>query len=299
MIQIKWLARGGQGGFTASRLLGLAAVKHRGGYAQAFPSFGPERRGALVYSYTRVDDRPIQDHSQLSCCDYAIILDETLLDTTQVTGLSSGSIVFLNTAGGTTQRTFGEGVRVVPFDATAQSMQVLGRDISNTAMAAVCAAVTGLADADSLEAAARECMPAKLVEKNAALMRRICELVAAGSSGGEDRQVHAAARVRAPQDAVSDKPGLTARFQFPGAVEELPLGPSCQTGVFLEGNAGWRSRIPVVDHTACVKCMTCWVMCPEGVIDREMHIDMNFCKGCGICARECPKKAIAMWEEEK
>ena len=45
MIQIKWLARGGQGGFTASRLLGLAAVRKNGGYAQAFPTFGPERRG--------------------------------------------------------------------------------------------------------------------------------------------------------------------------------------------------------------------------------------------------------------
>ena len=43
MIQIKWFARGGQGGFTACRLMALAAAEESGSYVQAFPSFGPER----------------------------------------------------------------------------------------------------------------------------------------------------------------------------------------------------------------------------------------------------------------
>jgi len=46
-----------------------------------------------------------------------------------------------------------------------------------------------------------------------------------------------------------------------------------------------------------VKCMICWTLCPDGVIDREIDIDMNFCKGCGICAYECPRKAITMVRE--
>jgi pyruvate ferredoxin oxidoreductase delta subunit len=44
----------------------------------------------------------------------------------------------------------------------------------------------------------------------------------------------------------------------------------------------------------------CWVLCPEGVIGKEtekLEIDMNYCKGCGLCARECPKKAITMIRE--
>jgi pyruvate ferredoxin oxidoreductase delta subunit len=44
----------------------------------------------------------------------------------------------------------------------------------------------------------------------------------------------------------------------------------------------------------------CWVLCPEGVIDKEsgeLEIDMNYCKGCGLCAHECPKKAITMVRE--
>ena len=96
MIEIKWYARGGQGGFTASRLLGLASVRFAGGYAQAFPSFGPERRGAPVYGFTRLDEKPIGDHSQLYRCDYAIVLDPTLMETIDVTqGLKAVSYTHL------------------------------------------------------------------------------------------------------------------------------------------------------------------------------------------------------------
>jgi pyruvate ferredoxin oxidoreductase gamma subunit len=63
LIEIRWHARGGQGGFTAARLLGLAASVFGGHYAQAFPSFGPERRGAPVLGFTRIDHKPITDHS--------------------------------------------------------------------------------------------------------------------------------------------------------------------------------------------------------------------------------------------
>ena len=56
MIQIKWFARGGQGGFTACRLMALAA-EESGSYVHAFPSFGPERRGAPVFGFTRIDQR--------------------------------------------------------------------------------------------------------------------------------------------------------------------------------------------------------------------------------------------------
>ena len=39
--------------------------------------------------------------------------------------------------------------------------------------------------------------------------------------------------------------------------------------------------------------------CPGGVIDRELNIDLDYCKGCGVCANECPKQAITMVREER
>ncbi|WP_215252579.1 2-oxoacid:acceptor oxidoreductase family protein, partial [Escherichia coli] len=63
MLDILWLGRGGQGAFTAARLLGLGAVRFADLEAMAFPSFGPERRGAPVYAYTRLSRSPIRDRS--------------------------------------------------------------------------------------------------------------------------------------------------------------------------------------------------------------------------------------------
>lgn len=70
MIEIRWHGRGGQGAFTAARLLGLAAAVEGGKYALAFPSFGPERRGAPVLGFTKIDDKPIRNRSQIKHCDW-------------------------------------------------------------------------------------------------------------------------------------------------------------------------------------------------------------------------------------
>lgn len=79
MTDILWLGRGGQGAFTAARLLGLAAVRFAGREAMAFPSFGPERRGAPVYAWTRLSTRPLEDRSAVRYAPLAVILDHTLL----------------------------------------------------------------------------------------------------------------------------------------------------------------------------------------------------------------------------
>jgi len=62
----------------------------------------------------------------------------------------------------------------------------------------------------------------------------------------------------------------------------------------------WRSMRPVVDRAKCVKCAVCWLYCPvQCVVERPawFDIELKTCKGCGICARECPHRAIAMVEE--
>lgn len=90
------------------------------------------------------------------------------------------------------------------------------------------------------------------------------------------------------------------KYKMPSSKKELPLGPSSKAGIIIESNAGWRIIKPVIDNSKCIMCLRCWVLCPEGVIDKEkgyLEVDYNFCKGCGICAHECPSKAISMEKE--
>jgi pyruvate ferredoxin oxidoreductase delta subunit len=65
---------------------------------------------------------------------------------------------------------------------------------------------------------------------------------------------------------------------------------------------GWRTFKPVYDQEKCIKCGTCWLVCPEGCVTRRDGVyepNYDYCKGCGICANECPVGAIEMVLEEK
>ncbi len=69
---------------------------------------------------------------------------------------------------------------------------------------------------------------------------------------------------------------------------------------YLTGS--WRSQRPIVDEEKCIKCAQCWMYCPDAAIyqrDDEVYVaNLDYCKGCGICADICPKDAIKMVEEE-
>jgi len=62
----------------------------------------------------------------------------------------------------------------------------------------------------------------------------------------------------------------------------------------------WRSVRPVVAREKCVKCAVCWAYCPTQCIVEKpawFDIDLRICKGCGVCAQECPHRAITMIDE--
>jgi 2-oxoacid:acceptor oxidoreductase delta subunit (pyruvate/2-ketoisovalerate family) len=71
---------------------------------------------------------------------------------------------------------------------------------------------------------------------------------------------------------------------------------------FLTGD--WKTFMPVHDFEKCVTCLACVMLCPEGAARwdsklEKVTFDLNYCKGCGICANECPAKAITMKMPEK
>lgn len=85
--------------------------------------------------------------------------------------------------------------------------------------------------------------------------------------------------------------------------KEIPIG-----GLITEaGNSqdyetgSWRAHRPLIDMDKCSHCMICWVYCPDSSImvkdGKLAGVDYTHCKGCGICAHECPRKAITMVEE--
>jgi pyruvate ferredoxin oxidoreductase delta subunit len=85
--------------------------------------------------------------------------------------------------------------------------------------------------------------------------------------------------------------------------KEMTLGGIItEAGSSAEYNTGeWRAWRPVFNEEKCVNCMLCWVFCPDSSIvvenEKVVGVDYYHCKGCGICARECPTKALEMKPE--
>lgn len=82
--------------------------------------------------------------------------------------------------------------------------------------------------------------------------------------------------------------------------KDLPIG-----GLIVDpGNSdtyetgSWRSKRPLIDFEKCINCLLCWIVCPDSSIIVEdgkvIGIDLRHCKGCAICAKECPVKVTAI-----
>lgn len=87
--------------------------------------------------------------------------------------------------------------------------------------------------------------------------------------------------------------------QLPGW-KDLPIGGVMTEGGSAEkyGTGDWRTSRPLWDDKKCIHCLLCWVFCPDNafLVDdgKIVGIDYDHCKGCGICARECPPKVNAL-----
>ena len=180
MIEIRTHGRGGQGAVTAMEILAKAAGLDSK-YAQAFPSFGVERRGAPVKAFCRISDQPITIRSQVYEPDYVIILDPSLLELPEIKeGLKENSLIVINSnqKPDFTQKSHN-------YDATSLALEILGRDIVNTALLGVFARVTGTVSLESLLKIMDERFSGKVAELNKQLVERAYNETNKGEGGEE------------------------------------------------------------------------------------------------------------------
>lgn len=96
MREIRWHGRAGQGAKTASMLYARAMMR-RGAWVQAFPEYGPERSGAPMRAYTRVDDRPVRRRYGITEPDAVVVLDPSLVREADVTrGLAPDGLLLVS-----------------------------------------------------------------------------------------------------------------------------------------------------------------------------------------------------------
>lgn len=147
LIEIRWHGRGGQGAKTASLLLADAAF-NTGKYIQGFPEYGPERMGAPITAYNRISNTPITLHSNIYEPDYVVVVDDTLLDSVDVTnGLKETGAIIINTTKNANElesKLKNYKGSVYTIDARKVSMETLGKYFPNTPMLAAIVKVSGI-----------------------------------------------------------------------------------------------------------------------------------------------------------
>lgn len=139
LIEIRWHGRGGQGAKTASLLLADAAF-NTGKYIQGFPEYGPERMGAPITAYNRISNSPITIHSNVYDPDYVVVVDDSLLESVDVTaGLKEDGAILINTTKDSEYikaNLNGYKGNIYTIDARKISLETLGKYFPNTPMLA-------------------------------------------------------------------------------------------------------------------------------------------------------------------
>ncbi len=318
MKEVRIHGRGGQGSVTAAELLAIAAFED-GKYSQAFPFFGVERRGAPVTAFTRLSDEKIRLRSQIYEPDYVIVQDATLISAVDVTaGLKPGGIVIVNTEKSADEIAIDTQIDVRTIDATGIALEIIGRPIVNTTLLGAFAGATGEISIESINKSVLARFPGKVGELNVQAAEKAFTSMSA--SGAPQKRVKKAKRSGGPKAQPASEKIIKGVIGKPGTSEATKTGD-------------WRVFYPEFDMEQCIRCGKCLENCPDAAIrERVLHgknaeeaarraaelekagkikkaavkkahiqyeLNPEFCKGCGICANECPIKGIKMKLEEK
>lgn len=168
MVEIRWHGRGGQGAKMACMLLADVAGL-QGKFVQGFPEYGPERMGAPITAYNRISEKRCTVHSNIYYPDYVVVVDESLLDSVNVTGgLKEDGAIIINTHLSPQEmrpRLQGWTGKVCTIDARRISEENLGKNIPNTPMLAAAVKVSGVLETERFLADIEESFKHKFASK--------------------------------------------------------------------------------------------------------------------------------------
>lgn len=160
---------------TAAEIM-VEATLHEGKYAQAFPMFAGERRGAPVTAFLRIDDRPVRIRQKCYAPDICVVLDSGLVTLIPWhSGLKPKGVAVLNWKGSSEDIEIPvELSKLALVDATDVSIKAFGQTampITNTAMLGALSKTTGLVKLDSLNMAISHRFSGRVAESNLAAMK--------------------------------------------------------------------------------------------------------------------------------
>ncbi|MFX0070773.1 MAG: 2-oxoacid:acceptor oxidoreductase family protein [Candidatus Hermodarchaeota archaeon] len=298
-ISLRFHARGGQGGVTASNLC-VEAFK---GYGVCQPRFGAERMGSPTESYVRLslDDDLVRSNEQVYAPHFVSILDPSLLGEIDVTaGVPEGGWIIINTT--MDQVTIQDIIKrkdlnVATIDATRIAFEILGRNITNTIILGALVRVSHIFTIDELANAIMRRFKGEIAAKNVAAIKQAFEETCLYEIGKDvDFSVYTKIQwqqvdLGLPGYKELDKAGVWYCDE-----DIIDVGSDqVATGTWGEWEVLW-------DKEKCTDCAQCWYICPDFAILREKGddglwhmagIDIFHCKSCLNCLNICPVEAIS------
>jgi pyruvate ferredoxin oxidoreductase gamma subunit len=299
VINLRFHARGGQGGVTASNL----CVEAFYGYGVCQPLFGAERMGSPTESYVRLsaNEDLVRSNEQVYGPHFVSVLDPSLLGEIEVAaGIPRGGWLIVNTV--LNQQDIQEIVKrkdinVATIDATRIATEVLGRNITNTIILGALIRVSNLFTLEELSDAIMRRFKGELAARNIAAIKQAIEETCVYDLGID---IDFSLDTKIPWQQV--KLGLPGYKELDKAgvwytdEDVIEIGSSqVMTGTWGEWDIIW-------DEEKCTDCAQCWFICPDFAIIREKGddnlwhmtgIDTFHCKSCQNCIKICPVDAIS------
>jgi pyruvate ferredoxin oxidoreductase gamma subunit len=280
MKELVLVGRGGQGIVLASQI--LADTFARAGYwAQSFPEFKAERRGAPISAFLRWDTEPIHRRYKVRECDVLVVVSTAPPSPQLLGSVRPGGMVVLNRD----TRFLSTGpfsIARVPGARIARDHGILsseGRPMGNIAVLGACVKLL---------------LPGGLAFLEQAVAARMGAIAGVNIAAAREGYV----RCTRQHVLAHDLP-LTTDLRPPGPPRPAPVFPVSATDSLRNHTGSWSDEQPVL-LDGCTACALCALFCPEGAITRAdgvMFIDGLYCKGCGICVVVCPvRNAIEMQE---
>ncbi len=172
MLEIRLHGRGGQGAVTAAEIIAEANMVE-GRYGQSFPLFGPERRGAPVMAFARLDDKPIAIRGTIKNPDLVMVLDGGLLHVVDVeSGLKHDGMIIVSSKNARSVRERVKTKKLAVLDAQKIALEIVGAPITNTAMLGAFVKAAGGVKLETVKKLVLKKFPGKIGEKNLEIVER-------------------------------------------------------------------------------------------------------------------------------